>query len=720
MSIAISEEHQELARVARAFLTAREARVEARAMLGEGTDRLPSFWKEMAELGWMGLHIDETLGGQGFGLAELAIVSEALGYAMAPGPYLPTTLTAAVLSERGSETVCNDFLPRLVDGSIVGAVGLNGALSLSDAGSLDGSAGLVLGAELGDVLLLSVGEDAVLVEREAAGLTIEVVKNIDPSRRAGLVTCDGVQVPPDHVLRGARGRMRELARILSAAEAAGGARACTEMATDYAKVRVQFGRPIGTFQAVKHHCANMLVATEQATAGAWGGSRSDLEEDEAELAAAIASCLALPAFVYCAEQNIQVHGGIGFTWEHDAHLYLRRANVLLALFGPSDSAREDVTRLMAQGVETRTTVELPPESELIRQEVKRFTDTYRALPDDQQRKSLSDSGYLMPHWPKPWGRDADPFEQLVIEEEFVGLARVNMGISGWNTLTIAQHGTPEQIERWVRPSMEGEIEFCQLFSEPAAGSDAAAVQTRGIKVDGGWRVTGQKVWTSGAHLCNRGFATVRTNPDAAKHAGISMMVIDMHAEGVEVRPLRQITGHAHFNEVFFDQVFVPDDDVVGPVDQGWTVARNNLGNERVSIGSGGQGGMGRGSDLIKLMQKHAPDDVGIAREVGAALAERESATLLNLRGVVRAVEGVEPGAEANVTKLLSSEIDNRVSSLGARIIGELAAVKVGDESKVAMVLLATRGMSIGGGTSEIARNQIAEKLLGLPRDPLIK
>ena len=153
------------------------------------------------------------------------------------------------------------------------------------------------------------------------------------------------------------------------------------------------------------------------------------------------------------------------------------------------------------------------------------------------------------------------------------------------------------MERFVRPSLEGEIEFCQLFSEPGAGSDAAAVQTRGVKVDGGWRVSGQKVWTSNAHLCSHGFATVRTNPDGPKHAGISMMVIDLHADGVEVRPLRQITGHSHFNEVFFDDVFVPDDDVVGPVDQGWTVARNTLGNERVSIGGGAEGGTAGGPDL---------------------------------------------------------------------------------------------------------------------------
>ncbi|MBW2386487.1 MAG: acyl-CoA dehydrogenase, partial [Deltaproteobacteria bacterium] len=674
MSIALSEEHQELARVARAFLDAHDARAASRALLEEPTERLPHFWKEMAELGWMGLHVDESSGGQGFGLAELSIVVEELGFAVAPGPFLPTTLAAALLVDRGSDATRGAFLPLLADGSLVAAVGLEGDLEWSAEGKLHGSAGLVLGAELAQLLLVCVGEDVALLEADQPGLTVEPQKNIDPSRRVCAVRCDAALVSDSNLMRGARRTLERLAWTLSAAEAAGGARACTEMAAEYAKERRQFGRPIGTFGPVKHHCANMLVATEQATAGAWGAARADLDDEQAELAAASACCLALPAFTFCAKLNIQVHGGIGYTWEHDAHLYLRRAIALEALMGPVDRAREDVVRLMGRGIRTKTTIELPPEAEAFRSDVRSFVEVYRALPEQDKRKAISDSGYLVPHWPKPWGRNAGPIEQLVIEQEFAGVRRPDLSISGWNTLTIAQNGNPEQVARFVRPSLEGEIEFCQLFSEPGAGSDAAAVQTRGVKVDGGWRVTGQKVWTSGAQFCNRGFATVRTNADAAKHAGISMMVIDMHAEGVEVRPLRQITGHSHFNEVFFDQVFVPDEDVVGAVDQGWAVARSTLGNERVSIGGGSEGGMPGGPDLIALLEKFAPSDPGVTREVGAALAETESIALMNLRGVIRAVEGSEPGAEANVTKLLGSEVAQSKGALAARIAGPHAAV----------------------------------------------
>jgi alkylation response protein AidB-like acyl-CoA dehydrogenase len=721
MSIGLTEEHQELARVARSFLEAHGARAESRVLLEAPGDRLPGFWKEMAQLGWMGLHVEEARGGQGFGLPEVSVVLEALGHAAAPGPFLPTALASALLVECGSEAARGAFLPGLADGSLVGAVGLGGDLALSADGRLSGSAGLVLGAELAGLLVVCAADDIALLATEQPGVAVEAQKNVDPSRRAAAVACDGVEVPEERLLRGARKALARLARTLAAAEAAGGARACTEMATAYAKERRQFGRPIGTFGPVKHHCANMLVATEQATAGAWGAARADLDEAQAELAAAVACALALPAFSFCAKQNVQVHGGIGYTWEHDAHLYVRRAIALEALFGPVDTAREHVAGLMGRGVRTKATIELPAEADAFRAEVRTFVEHYRAIPKEQRRKALCDSGYLVPHWPKPWGRDAGPVEQLVIEEEFAGVRRPDLSISAWNTLTIAQHGTPEQLDRFVRPSLLGEIEFCQLFSEPGAGSDAAAVQTRGVKVDGGWRVSGQKVWTSRAHLCTHGFATVRTNPDAPKHQGITMMVIDLKTEGVEVRPLRQMTGHAHFNEVFFDDVFVPDANVVGPVDQGWTVARSTLGNERISLGGGGsEGGMVGGPDPLKLLNRLAPDDSGLAREVGALLAETESIGLMNLRGVIGAVEGSEAGAEGNIKKLLGSEVVQRKAALMARLVGPAAAVREGDEKVVASWLMATLGATIGGGTSEILRNQIAERLLGLPRDPLIQ
>ncbi len=235
-----------------------------------------------------------------------------------------------------------------------------------------------------------------------------------------------------------------------------------------------------------------------------------------------------------------------------------------------------------------------------------FADSIAGLDKADQQAKLVETGYAMPHWPAPWGRDTGAIEQLVIQQEFerAGIERPALGITAWVILTLIQHATDDQVARWVRPAVNQDVIWCRLFSEPDAGSDAAGIKTRGMCVDGGWLVNGQKVWTSHAHVAKRGLATVRTNPDVPKHNGITMMVIDMEAAGVEVRPLKMVTGTSDFNEVFFDDVFVPDDNVVGPVDGGWTVARATLGNESVSIG-GGSGAMTMSGDaLIPLFDAH--------------------------------------------------------------------------------------------------------------------
>ncbi|PRC42294.1 acyl-CoA dehydrogenase, partial [Mycobacterium sp. ITM-2017-0098] len=474
---------------------------------------------------------------------------------------------------------------------------------------------------------------------------------------------------------------------------------------------------IGTFQAVKHHAANMLVNAEVATAATWDAARAD-DLDSAWFAAAVAAALAIRAQVFNAQNNIQLHGGIGFTWEHDSHLYLRRARTLAALMADGVDPLVDVVDGQRSGQAHGASFTLPPESEAYRSQAREAAATVRSLPAEQQRDRLVESGYLVPHWPKPWGRGADVLEQLVIEEEFGSIDRPDMGITGWVALTIAQAGTDDQRERWVEPVLRGQVMWCQLFSEPAPGSDAAAVRTSAKKVDGGWRVTGQKVWTSLAHMCQWGLATVRTDPDAAKHAGVTMMAIDMNAEGVTVNPLRGITGDAHFNEVFFDDVFVPDDDVVGDVNKGWLVARATLGNERISIGGGSGGATGTTPDhLIKLLDGSASGAMYV-RQAGEVIAEIHTLRLLNLRRATRAIAGAEPGPEGNVTKLLVAESGQHLTELAFELAGTAAVVE--QTPQLTRSYLGNRAMTIAGGTSEITRNTIAERILGLPRDPLLR
>jgi alkylation response protein AidB-like acyl-CoA dehydrogenase len=717
MAIAIHSEHRELAATTRAFLRDNGARAANRALLDAADEPLPAFWSAFADLGLLGLHLPEEHGGGGSGLPELVVVVEELGRAAAPGPAVPTMIASAVIAATGSPSQRGVWLPDLASGATPAAVGLGGSVVVAD-GLAQGDAGVVLGAGLASLLVLAVGDDLVLVPRDASGVTVEVPANLDPSRRSARVRLDGVAVGDE--LPGARARATAIARTLIAAEATGGALECVETASGYAKVREQFGRPIGMFQAVKHHCANMLVAAELATAATWDASRAAAGPlEEFELAAAIALTLAVPAFVSNASLNTQVHGGIGFTWEHDAHLLLRRATVLEALFSPS-AAAADVTRLSVAGVARETAVDLPPDAEAARPEVRALAQDIAARPPKEQRQRLIETGYLQPHWPRPWGIEASAGLQLVIDDEFkaAGVKRPALGITSWNIMTIIQHGTTDQIERYVTPALAGDEVWCQLFSEPAAGSDAAGARTRGVKVDGGWVVNGQKVWTSGAQVSRFGLATVRTDPDAPKHNGITMMVIDMKHKGVEVRPLRQATGDSSFNEVFFTDVFVPDADVVGIPNAGWTVARSTLGNERVSIGGGMGGGIER-TGLFELFTRYGDRVPAAAERIGRHGAEAAALRLLNLRRAERAVAGAEPGPEGNITKLVLAEHGLARAQLMVEMAGPDAALFDGFGRMAGMVALGARALTIAGGTSEITRNQIGERILGLPRDPLI-
>ncbi len=721
-ALAITEEHNDLAEAAIGQLSRLNSRAAARATLDEGSAHPSDIWSAAAEQGWAGLAIAEEHGGSGFGLAELAVVLEAQGRELCPGPFLPSVAAALVIDRCATDSLRAQLLPGLADGTTVGALALSGNVTVGADLVVTGESPAVLGAPDAAVLVIVAGEDVVVIDadqKDSEGVTVTPLESMDTTRSVGSVALRGVAVTEDRVLRGAARKARAVFRILASAEAVGVSWATLEMAVEYAKVREQFGRTIGTFQAVKHHAANMLVNAEETTAATGDAARAE-DLDSAWFPAAVAASHAIRTQIFNAQNNIQLHGGIGFTWEHDAHLYLRRARTLAAIMADGADPLLDVVEAQRSGQAHGASFTLPPEAEEHRDKAREAVTVLRSLAPEKQRDFLVDSGYLVPHWPKPWGRAADVLEQLVIEEEFADIKRPDMGITGWVTLTIAQAGTDDQRERWVEPVLRGEVMWCQLFSEPGAGSDAAAVRTSAKKVDGGWRITGQKVWTSLAHVCQWGLATVRTDPDAPKHAGVTMMAVDMKAPGVTVNPLKGLTGHAHFNEVFFDDVFVPDEDVVGDVNKGWLVARATLGNERISIGGGSGGATGfTTDDLIKLLDS-APADVAAQsmRRAGEVIAESHTLRLLNLRRVTRAIAGAEPGPEGNVTKLLVAEAGQRLTELAMELAGSAAVV--GQTPTLMQAYLGNRAMTIAGGTSEITRNTIAERILGLPRDPLLK
>jgi len=268
------------------------------------------------------------------------------------------------------------------------------------------------------------------------------------------------------------------------------------------------------------------------------------------------------------------------------------------------------------------------------------------------------------------------------------------------------------VDQWIWPSLEGSLRWCQLFSEPGAGSDAAAITTRGRHTEGGWLVSGQKVWSSLAHESELGLATVRTDPDSAKHAGITMMVIDMRAPGVLVRPLTEMTGEKLFNEVFLEDVFVPDEHVVGQVNDGWRVARATLGNERVSIAANPV--TVQADALIDLATRYRPGDAAAAAGLGALLIEEQALRSLTLKGAARRVASGSDGPEGALGKLVLAEHSQRVAETGMQLAGD--AILRGEEPTIVHDFLFSRCLTIAGGTSEILRTQIGERILGLPRE----
>lgn len=718
MGIALTDDHRELAEVARGFLTSQKARWAARSLLDATDEPRPGFWPNLVELGWLGLHIDEEYGGSGFGLPELVVVVEELGRAVAPGPFVPTVIASAVIAKNGTAEQKSRLLPGLIDGTVTAGIGLDSRVRLGDRVA-DGEAGIVLGAGLAGLLLIAAGDDVLVLERDRDGVSVDVPDNFDPTRRSGRVRLDNVRVSDADLLAGARPSALARARTLLAAEAVGGASDCVDAAVAYAKVRQQFGRTIATFQAVKHHCANMLVGAESGIAAVGrprgGRGRRPVPPDRRGRRGA-----GLPGV--CAQRRTQ-HPGAR---RHRLHLGTRRAPAPAPGGGDRGPVRRGCTgrrRLRTHRRRHRPGQQLdpPPEAEELRTKIRADAAAIAALDKDAQLDKLIETGYVMPHWPKPWGRAADAVEQLVIEEEFraAGIKRPDYGITGWVILTLIQHGTPWQIERFVEKALRKDEIWCQLFSEPDAGSDAASIKTRATRVEGGWKINGQKVWTSGAHYCARGLATVRTDPDAPKHAGITTVIVDMKAPEVEVRPLRQITGGSDFNEVFFNDLFVPDEDVVGTPNSGWTVARATLGNERVSIGGSGSFYEGLADQLVQLAQQRPDRLAGGKIRVGSYLAEETALRLLNLRRAARSVEGTGPGPEGNVTKLKLAEHMVEGAAIMAALLGPEVALTDGPGALSGRLMMGARGMAIAGGTSEVTRNQIAERILGMPRDPLI-
>ena len=702
-------------------------------------------WAGLAELGIFGIGLPEESGGAAGTAVDVAVVAERLAAALAPGPVLPTLLAGlvvagAVRASQPAGAAVAALAPRIASGEAavgvaMSASGLTGVAPAGGGLRVSGTANLVLGAGGASHLLLGaateLGETWFLTEPGRAGLHVLRRTPVDFSRPLADVMMADVLVEPAQVLHGVRaGLVADLAATLAAAEASGVAAWCTQTAAEYARTRHQFGRPIGAFQAIKHLCATMLCRSELITAAAWDAAcAADDAPDEHPLAAAAAAVLALDAAVDNAKDCIQVLGGIGFTWEHDAHLYLRRAVSLRSLLGGSSAWRARAAELALEGVRRHPAERTagqdsePAGAEDVRSAARIVANAVSAMPADHQRAGLAEVGYAAPGWPPPYGLSAGPAAQLIIDEELAsaGITRPDLGIGGWAIPAIAAHGSTDQLARFAGPTLRGEITWCQLFSEPEAGSDLASLRTRAERVPpdgqvgGGWRLTGQKVWTSLAQQADWAICLARTDPSAPKHKGITFFLVPMRDPGIEIRPLREITGRAMFNEVFLDGVLVPDALVVGQPGDGWRVARTTLATERVAMVRGAR--LSEDVEALLAAVRQGPiANPMVLDQIGLRLAEGLALAVMDERIAGSVARGGEAGMMAAVRKLLGVTHRQSVAETALTLCGIQGAAADGHAAVKVHEFLLVRCLSIAGGSSQILLSLVAERVLGLPRD----
>ncbi|MFJ7751392.1 acyl-CoA dehydrogenase [Arthrobacter sp. NPDC097144] len=733
MALALTEEHADLCAVAADFASRFADIRETREILpAYGAGERPSFWDELVANGLHALHIGEEHGGQGGTVADTVIVVEEFARRLVPGSFAATVFASAAVAAADNCKANTRGLAAFAEGAR-GAVALaEGISGTASAGGwiLQGSA-RVLSLLSADLLVIGFSAEGIvrfaLVDAGAPGITSTAAPCTDLTRDAGTLDLSGVVVGPEAMLESLNATWVDtLQSCLLAAEAAGITRWAVEASTEYAKLREQFGAPIGSFQAIKHKCANLLITAELAAAAAWSAVVSlDQDEDQQRLAAGAALQAAVFPSVEAVTEAVTVFGGIGFTWEHDAHLYWRRAMTLAAQV-PSRGGRAVALGRTAMSLDRRIDIELPDEDPAFRARIGQLLDRAQALTNEHdggrwysrgsRRTFLAEEGLAAPHWPAPYGLGATAAQQVVISQEYArrGMTQPSSVIGEWAMPTILAYGSEDIKEQFALPTLRGELIWCQLFSEPGAGSDLAGLATRAVKVDGGWELRGQKVWTSGAHEADWGICLARTDAEVPKHKGLSYFLIDMRSPGVDVRPLRQSTGDAEFNEVFLDSVFVPDAYLLGEPGQGWRITAMTLQNERTQISSGVS--VGTEEALRSLISEGSC--VGSEEEafisLGRIAAVSSAIGALNLRETLRQVNGMAPGAGSSLAKVAHARLTREAASsvLALAGPGALFAQAPGD---AVTGQLAVPQVLIGGGTVEIQLNVIAERILGLPR-----
>ncbi|TGD84556.1 acyl-CoA dehydrogenase [Mycolicibacterium sp. CH28] len=740
MALAITTEQEQLAAAVTQF-AARHAPVDkTRAAFDSiAAGELPTWWEEFTAHGFHAVHLPEEVGGQGGTLTDMACVIEAAAAALLPGPLLSTATASAVAALADASAA--ELLADLAAGATAAVVlpEDSGVHAVADGTGwrLSGSTSTTLGLCAAQRILVAARDDggtqlwfALDTQSPGPGLSVEQQRGTDLSTDVGTLALNDHAVAADHVVSGIPAeRARCVVAALAACASAGTVRKGVESAVDYIRTREQFGKPVGSFQALQHKAAILLVNAELAAAVAWDSVRAlDESIEQHRLAAASAALMAVCAGPDLMLDALLMFGAIGYTWEHDTHLYWRRATSLSASLGPATRWGREAGEL-ARTLSRSTAINLGDVEADFRAEVAAVLDRAQTLENEtptddrrapglaygSQRDLLAEAGLAAPHLAPPWGLGASPVQQVIIAEEFgkrPGLVRPSLSIAEWILPTILDSGTDRQRDRFAVPILRGTQRWCQLFSEPGAGSDLAALNTRAHKVDGGWLVNGHKIWTSSAHRAQFGALLARTDPDAAKHRGISYFLIDMTSPGVDVIPIKQASGHFDFNEVFLTDVFVPDDMLVGNPGDGWDLAVATMAVERTAIGN--YVNIDRSEALRRMADADGPDHDAILQALGGIEAHTTAIKAMVLRETLRLVQGQGPGPTSSIAKYAMVMLLRRASTATLGLTGRLGMLEDSDPAIIGPYFDMPSEL-IGGGTAEIQLTIIASMILGLPR-----
>ncbi|OBG26640.1 acyl-CoA dehydrogenase [Mycobacterium sp. 852002-51057_SCH5723018] len=740
MSLGLTPEQQDLSDAVGKFAE-RHAPIAATRdsfdALADG--QLPPWWDALVANGFHAVHLPEDLGGQGGRPLDAACVLESAGKTLLPGPLLPTVATGAIALLADPTPAAESLLRHLASGAPATVVLPDGgdfhARADGQRWVVTGASDVTAGVRAARVILVGAhteGDDVVwvLVDTGRPTATVESVSGTDLVADVAILRLDEYCAAESDTLIGIDAeRAACVAVALVASTTAGIVQWCVEAVTSHLRIREQFGKVIGTFQALQHSAAMLLVNSELAAAAAWDAVRAaDETLDQHRLAAAAAAVIAISPAPDLVLDALTMFGAIGFTWEHDVHLYWRRATSLAASIGPASRWARRVGQLTCTQ-QRDMSVDLGDTESGFRAWVAETLDSALTLHNDRpgrqgdyenfatgpQRTAIADAGLIAPHWPSPWGIDAGPLRQLIIAEEFdkrPALVRPSLGIAEWILPSVLRAAPKDLQERLIPPTQRGELAWCQLFSEPGAGSDLAALATRATKVDGGWAINGHKIWTSAAHRADYGALLARTDPSAGKHRGIGYFIVDMRSPGIEIQPIKTATGEAHFNEVFLNDVVVPDHMLLGGPTDGWNLAIATMTEERSAIS--GYVKFDRAVALRRLATEPGPERDDAQRALGELDAYTNAIKALGVRETIRLLDGQASGPASSIAKVAMNVLLRRTFKTTLELTGRAAMVADTDPPIVEPYLHLPAEL-LGGGTKEIQLNIIAQMILGLPR-----